>query len=162
MTKSRNVPVGTKGKHKTPRIISPARVAAKAAGLATYQSETICAYGHDGVRRTYNGACVECHRGAYRKNPVHVRGVNLAWRRLNMHRVAKYKGHSPPTRPAPECCELCGKKSNRVLVMDHDHETNLFRGWLCHGCNTKLGGFLGTIEGLLAAVYYLARFTRAP
>jgi hypothetical protein len=34
-------------------------------------------------------------------------------------------------------CAICGK--TRDLVCDHDHETGLVRGWLCHSCNTTEG-----------------------
>ncbi|MFH8804036.1 endonuclease domain-containing protein [Streptomyces sp. NPDC017936] len=34
-------------------------------------------------------------------------------------------------------CAICGKV--RDLVCDHDHETGLVRGWLCHSCNTAEG-----------------------
>jgi len=40
-------------------------------------------------------------------------------------------------------------------VLDHDHETGAFRGWLCRNCNSGLG-FLGdNAEGLGGALMYL-------
>lgn len=47
-----------------------------------------------------------------------------------------------PTRKEPLCCEACGvpfasmKKGSQC---DHDHNTGLFRGWLCPNCNWALG-----------------------
>ena len=38
------------------------------------------------------------------------------------------------------CCEICGKK-DVILCIDHDHETNEFRGILCQSCNRFLGWF---------------------
>lgn len=38
------------------------------------------------------------------------------------------------------CCEICGK-SDCVLCVDHDHNTNKFRGILCQSCNRFLGWF---------------------
>jgi len=35
-------------------------------------------------------------------------------------------------------CAICGQKSAK-LVDDHDHEINLFRGFLCKSCNTREG-----------------------
>lgn len=35
-------------------------------------------------------------------------------------------------------CGVCGLKPAR-LVDDHDHYTNLFRGFLCRSCNTREG-----------------------
>ena len=34
-------------------------------------------------------------------------------------------------------CAICGRKNE--LVEDHDHNTGLFRGWLCRSCNTSEG-----------------------
>ena len=40
-------------------------------------------------------------------------------------------------------CQICGRKEEDVykLVFDHDHDTGLFRGILCHSCNSNLGYF---------------------
>ena len=38
------------------------------------------------------------------------------------------------------CCEICGK-FDCVLCVDHDHNTNKFRGILCQSCNRFLGWF---------------------
>lgn len=40
-------------------------------------------------------------------------------------------------------CEICGRKESDVykLVFDHDHNTGVFRGILCHSCNCNLGYF---------------------
>ena len=37
----------------------------------------------------------------------------------------------------PESCPICNK--NKPLSIDHDHETNELRGWLCRSCNLILG-----------------------
>lgn len=36
-----------------------------------------------------------------------------------------------------EACHLCHRV--RLLERDHDHRTDMCRGWLCHGCNVLLG-----------------------
>lgn len=47
-----------------------------------------------------------------------------------------------------------GQKSTRWVV-DHDHKSNKFRGWLCHACNTGLGAFRDNQETLQKAINYL-------
>ncbi len=49
------------------------------------------------------------------------------------------------------CCPICkgdeegvkgkGNTRNGSWVLDHCHDTDSFRGWLCHTCNRALGGF---------------------
>lgn len=68
--------------------------------------------------------------------------------------LKKYK----PDRPRPERCELCGKKQERKLFLDHCHKTGRFRGWLCCGCNAGLGLLGDSIDGLLKAISYLNNF----
>jgi len=40
-------------------------------------------------------------------------------------------------RPQASICELCGQEGK--TVWDHDHKSNLFRGWICNRCNLVLG-----------------------
>ena len=58
------------------------------------------------------------------------------------------------------CCAICGvhqSELKRVLVVDHDHETDKVRGLLCTPCNTSLGRFGDNLEGLMRAVNYLRK-----
>jgi Recombination endonuclease VII len=70
-------------------------------------------------------------------------------------------GLPEPTRPRPATCECCGQppKDGRgqYVVLDHDHATGAFRGWLCWHCNTGIGKLGDTVEGLERAVNYLKR-----
>ena len=57
-------------------------------------------------------------------------------------------GNTPQTRakyapvPKPDRCDVCGrngKDNKKGLCYDHDHKTDIFRGWLCIQCNAILG-----------------------
>jgi uncharacterized protein with PIN domain len=47
-----------------------------------------------------------------------------------------------------------GNKTTR-WVLDHNHDTNKFRGWLCHNCNMGIGAFRDNTEILQKAIEYL-------
>ncbi len=56
--------------------------------------------------------------------------------------------------PKPDSCECCGR-SNVKLLLDHDHDTITFRGWICGKCNTGLGSLGDTIQDVKNALRYL-------
>lgn len=56
----------------------------------------------------------------------------------------------------PDRCECCRKISDK-LCLDHNHEDNTFRGWLCDRCNTGIGKLGDNIKGLRKAIKYLER-----
>lgn len=52
--------------------------------------------------------------------------------------------------------ELKGTGGNAsIWVVDHNHDTDDFRGHLCHNCNRGLGVFQDSIERLQRAINYL-------
>lgn len=76
--------------------------------------------------------------------------------RYNLPADRARRGLPEPTRSAPERCECCGKESNR-MALDHCHETNTFRGWLCLRCNTGIGMLGDNLEGIESALTYLKK-----
>jgi len=82
----------------------------------------------------------------------------LAKERRDLHK----KYGKPPTN---HTCPICFRKEDGVLglggkklgpwVLDHDHKTKEFRGWLCHPCNRGLGGFNDDVRKLDRAKTYL-------
>ena len=57
--------------------------------------------------------------------------------------------------PPPKSCELC--LIQPATHLDHNHATNLFRGWLCNNCNSGLGMFKDSSVLLNLAIEYLGR-----
>jgi hypothetical protein len=106
--------------------------------------------------------CVECgkmldERSGY-VNAVSKKGkpyYNSACRPCQKHRtsvVAKLKlKHAHP--PAGSPCECCGRISK--LVLDHTHDDDAFRGWICRECNSGIGMLGDSSTGLRRALAYL-------
>ena len=58
-------------------------------------------------------------------------------------------------------CALCGTHQDELtcsLCLDHDHNTNKVRGFLCRGCNLALGHFKDSVLALEKAIAYLQAF----
>lgn len=82
---------------------------------------------------------------------------------LSKQRKELRKQHGNP--PENYKCPICqrdeqqissggGNKSTR-WVLDHNHDTNKFRGWLCHNCNMGIGAFKDDRNILQRAIEYL-------
>lgn len=67
--------------------------------------------------------------------------------------------HRAHARPPTGACPIC-RRTTSAWVLDHDHATREFRGWLCNDCNTALGKFSDDADTLRRAVHYLQRSDR--
>jgi hypothetical protein len=56
-------------------------------------------------------------------------------------------------------CDACGRRSRRTLCIDHCHNTNVVRGFLCDECNTTLGQFNDDGDLLRKLANYADKFT---
>lgn len=65
-----------------------------------------------------------------------------------------------PTREKPHSCEACGEpcSTGKLLVYDHEHRTERFRGWLCMGCNVALGFCKDNPDRLRLLAVYQEKF----
>ena len=57
----------------------------------------------------------------------------------------------------PDNCECCDTPHRKSLVIDHDHDTLEFRGWLCESCNLGIGLLGDTIAGTEKALTFLRK-----
>jgi len=60
--------------------------------------------------------------------------------------------------PKPPSCACCGRETDK-LVVDHDHDTGTFRGWICTSCNIGIGKLGDTLQGVQNALNYLNETT---
>ena len=100
------------------------------------------AFDRDGLRLR-RPECSECTSAANRGKD-------------NAKRVAKSQG-IPYKAPEGTVCALCKclPKKGNGMVFDHDHETELFRGYLCNSCNRSMGVLGDDVEGMIKALNYL-------
>lgn len=76
-------------------------------------------------------------------------------------RLKQENGSAPDNYNCPICLgdeegvSGRGNTKNGAWVLDHCHESEAFRGWLCHKCNRSLGGFDDDIKMLQRAIQYL-------
>ena len=137
-------------------------------GLNKFFTGIPCDHGHVSDRYASDSRCCECsslkQRKKKEKNPEEFKRYHRDYLRAHPEvqraRRVKYKKYPEPTRiyPINNLCELCGceeKIKKYSLSLDHDHETNKFRGWLCNSCNTGLGKFKDSPELLRRAAFYL-------
>ena len=76
-------------------------------------------------------------------------------KKAHYQHIQYLKTQSPPP---PSNCQCCNKQDSK-LHFDHDHNTGLYRGWLCKNCNLGIGQLGDNLEGLMKAVTYLSNTT---
>ena len=65
--------------------------------------------------------------------------------------------HRENAKPASATCPICEKTGK--MVLDHDHDNDTFRGWICNDCNNGMGKFNDSIDMLNRAITYLKETT---
>jgi hypothetical protein len=85
-------------------------------------------------------------------------GINDRVKKLGLSKEEKLKVLSSIER-AKGVCEICGGKNSngRDLHIDHCHQTNKFRGFLCHKCNSFIGYANENVGILSQAIAYLEK-----
>ena len=48
-----------------------------------------------------------------------------------------------------------GWPDRTIWVLDHNHTTKKFRGWICNNCNVAIGRFADSVTSLQKAIKYL-------
>lgn len=112
--------------------------------------------------------CAKCHRElpitAYSKaNGNYPRSeCRECGKKQDQFRKLLKRQHAPPADDYQ--CPICQRDYSQIKTLgnrhggwclDHDHDTGLFRGWLCHDCNKALGFFKDRADLLRAAIEYI-------
>tara|TARA_Y100001951_G_C11038895_1_gene129121 strand:- start:98 stop:505 length:408 start_codon:yes stop_codon:yes gene_type:complete len=84
--------------------------------------------------------------------------------------VDKLKKEYSQLKPSiADSCVICERTGYELIetgawngkrgpwTLDHDHKTEMFRGWICQHCNNGLGGFRDSIRALERAIEYLKK-----
>ena len=123
------------------------------------------------------GLCKSCYGVAWgRRNPDKRRAATRAWATRNPWRRRQdfLKSYGVSEQDIERRflaqggkCAICRReaygsaRNTRSLHIDHDHETGLLRGLLCHSCNLALGLFLDSPELLRTAAEYVEEWKDA-
>lgn len=102
------------------------------------------------------GYCKLCQRKYQERNVEAIKEYNQSrrWRRWGFTDASIIEYYDQINRE----CEICSTpKALYDLVFDHDHETDVFRGLLCGGCNLGIGHFKENQDALEVAIKYLGR-----
>jgi Recombination endonuclease VII len=96
------------------------------------------------------------------KKPWDYPSTMRAQRDAKRRKRARLAGYAPPPsekdcrpRPLDDRCECYGELAKR-FHLDHCHDTGVFRGWVCTGCNTGTG-LPDSIEKLEKRILFLKR-----
>jgi hypothetical protein len=124
-------------------------------------------------RKTNRALCRECEQKYLAKHPrkysaakymankekrntPEFRSKAAAFTRRHMARKNGYAECTVfPSPPSDSRCDICSRVAK--LVLDHDHETGSFRGYLCRDCNLGLGKLGDNLDGLRRVIAYLER-----
>lgn len=93
----------------------------------------------------------EMRRAYVKRYPDKVKAQN----KLKNARKLQRK-HATAPWVCPEACECC-ERTGLKLRFDHDHATDLFRGWICDRCNLVLGLVKDDQKLLHFMIMYLKR-----
>lgn len=95
--------------------------------------------------KEYSKQWRENNQKEYKERTFRASGINLTYEEY-IDLLEEQKG----------LCLICGgNRTNKILQVDHNHETGNVRGLLCSKCNTLLGMADDNIDILLSAIQYL-------
>ncbi len=101
----------------------------------------------------HNATAVPCVPGcACAKHDSSPRGPHSIKTRERIRDSLRGRGQVYSTRIVWGMCKICNSDATEL---DHNHETQRVRGFLCLRCNTGLGFFNDSELRLLRAIYYL-------
>lgn len=105
----------------------------------------------DGKRKVYNAATwlkFKETRTQAQMDHINAQKRRSAAKKLGYAECTEY----PPT-PSDNRCAICSRTGK--LVLDHDHATGAFRGYICRDCNMGLGKLGDNLDSLMRAIAYL-------
>lgn len=104
-------------------------------------------------------ACVSNRGTEYWQNGGRQKGQKRRIKRLMIELGSTYEEYLHLIKRQDSCCPICNRKVD-ILVIDHSHENNKFRGLICADCNKGLGFFKDNEAIIIAAAAYLSAARR--
>ena len=101
-----------------------------------------------------DGICRDCYRRSWE-------GLGLCHRCVTAAKAARFSRRERHKfdQPTDLICEICLIRVDkpRKLKLDHCHDKDFARGWLCNRCNCGIGFFRDNPHILISAADYLIR-----
>lgn len=116
--------------------------------------------------------CTECKKDLPTTKFSNASGANYLYHQCKD--CTKYQGKlreklridNPLVDPENHRCPICDRDAKQAFgkggqhlksswVLDHDHVSGKFRGYICHSCNRGLGLFSDSVDILSKAINYL-------
>jgi len=124
----------------------------------------ICKCGETDLEKFPPTRATECRKCVSTRTAKRTRGRNDLHRIRHLRRAYGFtpERYDAELKKQNGLCAICGKPPDdnglrKLLVIDHDHKTQKFRG-LVHGrCNCMIGYAQDSVETLLAAADYLTK-----
>ena len=117
----------------------------------------------------YKKTCSTCGEEFYIPEGYHRSGTYCPSCRSGHQKIRERLKRANPIPLNPRC-ECCGKSGDDLTIhygrnntpvspwrLDHCHDTEKFRGWLCINCNTGLGRFYDDPDLLIKAIQYIQK-----
>jgi hypothetical protein len=125
-----------------------------------------CKKGHLHIpeNRTKAGGCRLCQNARSKKHRMGSETIHQYWRdrqllkRYNLTRQQVIDQFDKQDGQCAGCKKVFGKEHSNIPCVDHCHDTNLFRGLLCHSCNRGIGLLKHNITTLQNLILYLQAF----
>lgn len=134
------------------------REQARLAKQKTYRTNKPCFYGHNSLRYTVSGECIECIKAYHATDEYKL--LRKRYRYYKPYGIT-FQQYEATLMEQKFCCAACGDELDLAKNTHQDHIGNppKARGILCHWCNLAIGNLKDSIERAEKVAAYLKKWS---